>query len=265
MESDSSQKNVVLGFYVIHNPITDKIYVGSGNLEKRRKTHEYKLNRNEHWNYKFQKAYNQDPNFQFVGVPVEGDTLEEKRKAALALEQITINELKGNPCLLNICMDVEKPMTGYKHSEESIEKNRQAALNLWKDPNFREKNVAAANAGKSAITPERKREISKILSEKISESYAAGNRKSLIGQTRTDEFKERNSNYITEKWKDPTYRETQRVARIGKMIAPNKVSVVGDDIEYESLTDAGRKLGMTKQSIVYRIASDNYPGWYKKE
>jgi len=263
MESNIDDDKKKIGFYVIHNPVTDKIYIGSGLLGNRKSTHERMLDRNEHWNYKLQRAYNENPNFEFIGVPVEEGTLDEQRNTALNLEQITINELKGDPSLLNIAMDVERPMTGYKHSEVTNEKNRQSTTKRWQDPEFREKVTAAQREGWSNLSDVDREELKKKRSSKLLDDYSSGKRKSLAGQTRSDEFKEKNSENIKKKWEDPVYRETQRIGRIGKMIAPNKTALMGDGVQYDSMTAAGNAIGVTKQCIMHRLDSPNYPGWFR--
>lgn len=117
-----------IGIYIIHNPTTDETYAGSGILNERLYEHSRHLeNKNvniKHHNFKLQKAYNKNSNFEFIGIPVEENnfTKKENRQLALELEQQMINEHKDNPLFLNIALDATAPMYGRKQTEEHITK-----------------------------------------------------------------------------------------------------------------------------------------------
>lgn len=262
MKSQLSRENRgELGVYIIHNSTTDETYIGSGVLGKRLSKHKYLLENGKHFNYRLQQAYNKNNDFEFIPVPIEGD-----RNNALEAEQSLINEHWGNPLLLNILQSVDQPMTGFKHSEESVEKNRQAALKRWQDPEYYKKVIAAQNAGRAAMTSEEIAQRNAKLSSSLKAAYANDVRRSTAGQVRSEEFCQANSSKITEKWQDPKYRERQRQARIegGNMVRQGKEVLVGDTI-YPSLSDAGKAHGITKQSAGYRIKSDKYPDWILKD
>ena len=248
------KNNDKVGFYILHNPNTDETYVGSGVLDKRKKTHDYFLKNNDHYNYKLQEAYNKDPNFDFVAVPTE------TREEAFDAEQSIINEFKGNPLLLNISLDARVVSVG-KHSDETKEKNRQATKKRWEDPEWRIKVINAQNNGKALMTDEQKLLRKESLVKALKQSHASGTRIPTLGQTRSIEFCEQNSNKIKEKWKDPEYQETQRLARIGKMIGPNKKPVNIDGTQYNSIAEAASAFGMSVPGVMYRLNNDNYTNW----
>lgn len=262
MKSHLSRENRgELGVYIIHNSTTDETYIGSGVLGQRLSKHKYLLENGKHFNYRLQQAYNKNNDFEFIPVPIEGD-----RNNALEAEQSLINEHWGNPLLLNILQSVDQPMTGFKHSEESVEKNRQAALVRWQDNQHREKVIVAQNAGRAAMTPVQIEQRNARLSSSLKEAYANGNRQSNAGQVRSEEFRQNNSSQITAKWQDPEYRERQRQSRIqgGNMVRPGKQVIVDDQI-FSTITDAGKAFGITKQSVGHRIKSDKFPNWCLKE
>lgn len=254
-----------VGVYILHNVDTDQTYIGSGVLGRRMSAHFSQLKHDNHWNKNLQQAYNQNPNFDFIGVPVETGNVEQDRKVALDIEASLITESVGNPLLLNILLTGVNTREDYSYSEKTIERLRQATKERWQDPEYREKVVAAQNAGRAAMTNEEISQRNAKLSSSLKDAYASGIRQSNAGQIRSEEFCQNNSSKISEKWQDPEYREKQRQARIqgGNMIRPGKEVLVGD-ITYPSLSDAGKAHGITKQSAGYRIKSDKYPDWNLK-
>lgn len=252
-----------VGVYMIHNQELGVGYIGSGVLGSRFKTHEYLLRKGDHWNYKLQRAFNENPNFSFVAVPIEVGTVEENRQVALQLEQSEINDYWG-PCLLNIAKDVEKPMTGYKHTQESKDKNAQATAERWQNAEWRQSVISAQNAGRAAMTDQEKAARAAAVSEGLKAAYDSGKRISNKGQTRSEEFCAQNSSKIKSKWEDPEYRAKQTASRIGKVNEKARIPIIGDGVEYQSKMAAAQALGITKQSIAYRLQSKTYPGWFEK-
>ena len=263
MESNLSREDEKkVGVYLMHNPETNMGYIGSGILGRPRSEHLRALKLGAHYNHRLQKAYDENPNFEFIATVVEGDTFEESRTLALELEQSEIDTFWG-PGLLNIARHVDAPMTGYKHSEESNEKNRQAAKKRWQDDGYRQVVLQRQVEGKAQMTPEEHAQRNAKLSTSIKRAYDEGRRISNAGQVRPEEFRERTSANIAEKWQDPEYREKQRQSKMGNRNAP-MCPIMGDGIEYPSIVDAARAQGVSPQSIQYRLSSSNYPGWFKK-
>lgn len=253
----SKEKEV--GVYIIQNKDTLETYIGSGVLESRQQTHKYLLERGNHWNKKLQSAYNINPNFDFIGVPIDDNiTREEKRKLALEVEQDLINYFWGSPLLKNIAKDVEKPMTGFKHSEETKEKNRQAQVIRCKDPEYLQKIGAGVKKAWENMSEDRRAQHSETFRQASITRYANLECSPIKGQKRSEEFCQRKSEYIKRKWQDPEYRENQRIGREGKQTAPKR-KVIVDGIEYESITDAALVVGISKQGLSYRCSTDTFP------
>jgi hypothetical protein len=253
-----------VGIYILHDPATDQAYFGSGVLGDRQKTHLSQLKNGKHHCRKLQRAFDNGAEFDFVGIPVEDSAdVRENRRIAYELEQTSIDEFRGSPLLLNTSMVVDANFTGLKHSEESNETNRQHASKRWSDPVWREKVIAAQNTGKAAMTEEEKAARAAAVSSGLKAVYDSGDRPSNKGQVRSEEFCEQNSAKIKDKWQDPDYRIRQIASRQGKTNEKARIPVMGDGVEYPSLTAAAEALGISKQSITYRLQSETYPGWFE--
>ena len=113
-----------VGIYLLRNKDTNEIYIGSGKLNNRLKSHQRELQNNTHCNYKLQMSFNKHPNIEFIGSPIDinGLTIEENRMLALSLEQVFIDKLKDNEKLLNIAMKADNPTFGTNLYLKSIEK-----------------------------------------------------------------------------------------------------------------------------------------------
>lgn len=129
--TDSDKSKV--GIYLLRNKDTNEVYVGSGKLNNRFKSHKRELENNNHVNYKLQRSFNKHPDIEFIGSPIDVDglTIEENRMLALSLEQIFIDKLKDNEKLLNIALNVETPTLGLLHTEESKKKISKKSIEMW--------------------------------------------------------------------------------------------------------------------------------------
>lgn len=150
------------GAYSIYNPETGQFYFGSTiDLYRRQNQHARDLEEGEHHNHKLQEAYNENPNFEFIGMPL--DTHEE----ALELEQLVIDEHLGQPECFNIsdraffmtpseetrkrfremnlgrpkspetCAKLSAALKGRTHTEERKEIQRQTMQRKFEDPEYR--------------------------------------------------------------------------------------------------------------------------------
>jgi group I intron endonuclease len=252
-----------VGFYVLHNRNTDETYVGSGILSERKYNHETTLREGTHHNYKLQMAYNRDPNFEFVGIPVDepGNTAKENRDLALELEQSLIDEHADNLLLLNIVKDVERPRFGVKDTPETIERKREGVKKHWanlpqdvreeKKERYRQLmtgNTHGVGYEKKPDEIERWRESRAGYqhSEETKAKIGAANKISLTGRTLPPEHRDKVVVSILQ-------------ANAEKM---RRVSVNG--IIYDSLNDAARSFGINPGTAYYRInaTTDAYKEWF---
>lgn len=252
-----------VGIYMIVNFSTNEVYFGSGNLWSRYKTHLYFLKKKKHENFKLQRAYNRNTDFEFIGIAIQEDTLEESRELAYQLEQIDIDENINHPGLLNIALSVEANHLGLKHTPETIAKCKEATKKLWQDMEMRKKIIARQNEGRNKMSSEyRKAVIEKCIASRKKHYAEYGH--PTKGQKRSEEFVFENSKTVKKLWSDPKYRSKQLNARKGKTNPSKWKPVMGDGILYKSLTDAAKQLGVTKQCIVGRIKSKRTPLWFYK-
>lgn len=261
-----------IGFYLVANEDTAQVYAGSGVLGDRLARHKYHLSKGTHPNQLLQRAYDNNPNFEFIALPTQD------RGIAYDLEQGFIDDFGSSPLLLNLAKDARYGARELKHSDETKEKLRQrgliqmkdptqrqrlreAAIKNWQDPEFRERVCRLSRQGLDSMTPERKRELSEARSATLKDLYATGGRKSTIGQTRSAEFKTHDSEMIAKKWQDPSYREKQIASKIGNTNAPMRSCSI-EGIVYPSVTAAAEAFGMTKQGIQYRLETPKWSDWF---
>lgn len=162
-----------IGVYALHNPDTGEQYIGSGVLNKRRFSHFNELKNNKHSNYKLQRAYNKNSNFEFIGIPLEDPELlrETNRELTLKIEQELINKELNNPLLLNIALNTLAPRFGTKASDET--KNKMSLTKLGKKAS-EETKAKMSLAQKGKIVSEETREKQ---SKKALEQFTNGERK----------------------------------------------------------------------------------------
>ena len=148
--------------YCIKNMITSDLYVGStSNFPKRKSTHIRSLLKGNHHSIKLQRAVNKYGINNFVFLILETDI---KIEELLVTENQYFYKLKPK---YNIAASALAPMTGRKHTNETIEKLRKREVKVGKYNH---------NFGRKWTLEVRQ----KILS-------------SRIGKKRTQEFKERQS------------------------------------------------------------------------
>jgi group I intron endonuclease len=157
-----------IGVYIIHNPHTGHAYIGSGLLQKRCSRHTFELEHGCHTNSRLQRAYNKDPRFEFIGLPVEDhSTKEENKLLSLQIEQSMLDDHFGDKRLLNIQPHVTSP-TGAVRTDETKERMRDSANARWQRPGERE-----------------------AASESLREQYASGRVNAFRGRTQTEEAKQK--------------------------------------------------------------------------
>lgn len=255
-----------IGVYKLHNPVTGKFYIGSGILEARKKYHFNALGIGNHSNYKLQQAYNENPNFEFISTAIDKLATErDNRNFALNIEQKLIDESINNKNCLNIAMDVGACFIGRKHTNQTIQKLRENKLLRWTDPIYREKVTKAQRNGWKKMSKEKRKVLSDKRSLMLINYYSKINHALTKGQTRSEEFKKRNSEIVTELWKDPKFRAKIIKAREGKNYIPPGIKVEIHGKIYDSITQAAKEYKMTKQGLIYRLEStrSKFSEWKK--
>lgn len=280
--SDSDKSKV--GIYLLRNKDTNEVYVGSGKLNNRFKSHKRELENNNHVNYKLQRSFNKHPDIEFIGSPIDVDglTIEENRMLALSLEQIFIDKLKDNEKLLNIALNVETPTLGLLHTEESKKKISKKSIEMWdtmsvdKINNRNEKISKAQKEHWSSLSEEEKNNRTEIirhasLGRQLSEQHKKKVGDFFRGKELTTKHKEKISDALKNKPKDPIAVQNAVNARKEKgsykandnqkLACSHPVSVDGEI--YPSISEAAKAKGMSHQTALNRIKSENFPGWVK--
>lgn len=143
------------GAYSVFNSETGQFYFGSTNdLHRRQNQHARDLEEGVHHNHKLQEAYNENPNFEFIGMPM--DTHEE----ALELEQLVIDEHLGQ----SECFNISERAFFMSPSEETRKKFREMNKGRVKSPETCAK-LSAALKGRP-LPAEQKVLQSKIMKER---------------------------------------------------------------------------------------------------
>lgn len=220
--------------YLLHNQETGQTYVGStGNNDYRRQQHLLQLKNGTHPNYKLQAAFNQNPNFDFVSVPME------EREAAYDLEQAILNEYYRTPGFLNLSHDARAG--AHSWTESSREKLRQAHLGRKHTEETKAK-MSASRMGRTfseeSIEKMRNKPITPEFREKMS-GILKGNQRGLGTKHSAESIR-------------------RRVEKQG-----NPVTVNG--VEYVSRGEAARALGVTVTTVTARINSGKFPTWQSVE
>ena len=222
-----------VGVYILQNSETHETYVGSGILPERRKNHFSDLRNGKHCNKRLQEAFNQSPNFEFIGVPTDN------REQAYEFEQVLISEHAGNPLLLNVVLDVNEGVPrGWNHSEETKELLRQQKLGT---------------------------KLSEETRQKMSESRM-GNKNSL-GYKHTEETLQKRSESLKGHAVSEETREKMRQTQLGRKAHENSIHrqpIVANGIEYSSISEAAQAFGIQTGTVHNRLKSANFANWYRK-
>lgn len=119
------------GLYKIINTVNGHWYVGSTNscVFKRFLTHRLLLRKNKHPNPHLQNAYNKYGESNFVFLVIETST----DKKFTDKEQEIINKHLGKLYCYNISKDTLAPMSGRKHTKETLEKMSVASKKRSKE------------------------------------------------------------------------------------------------------------------------------------
>lgn len=280
--TDSDKSKV--GIYLLRNKDTNEVYVGSGKLNNRFKSHKRELENNNHVNYKLQRSFNKHPDIEFIGSPIDVDglTIEENRMLALFLEQIFIDKLKDNEKLLNIAMKVDNPTFGTNLSLEHKTKIGKKSKEMWDTMPSEKINIRNEKISKAqkeywdSLSTEEKNNRTEIIrhasiGRKLSNEHKKKVGDFFRGKSLSEGHRKKISESLKGKSKDPETISKAVNARKEKgsykandnqkLACSHPVSVDGEI--YPSISEAAKAKGISHQTALNRIKSENFPGCVK--
>lgn len=273
-----------VGIYLLRNKDTNEVYIGSGKLNDRLKSHRRNLENNKHINYKLQKSFNKHPDIEFIASPIDVDglSIEENRMLALSLEQVFIDKLNGNNLLLNIAMSVDKPTLGTKLTEEHKEKIGKKSREMWehlpedKVKQHSEKISKAQKNNWSSLTKEEKYSRTEVIrnasiGKELSEEHKKKVGDFFRGRSLSEDHKDKISNALKDKHKDPKAILNAVNARMEKGSYKANESqklacshpVIIDGKKFPSIKAAAKAIGVSDTTVNNRIKDENFTGWVK--
>ena len=253
---------IIIGVYKISNIKDGRYYIGhSQNIEKRFKTHKYNLKRGKHINMFLQNSYNKYglDSFTFEIIHKFDNVEKSKEKELEYLQNLEIRKELFN---LNYNNDGGDMLSHHPNKKEIIKKGIET----------------------------KKKNIELMTEEQRKKSYSKfGEKNGMFGKTHTKEARE----IISNKNKGNTYRlgykcseeickkisviAKQRIreknpffgkvhseearkkiseSNLGKK-PKNMIKIIVDDIIYDSITEAGRQLGLNTTVVLWRLKSKN--------
>lgn len=246
-----------VGVYMLYNSDTGEEYVGSGDLQRRKSTHFSDLRNNQHPNWKLQRAYNRNPNFNFIAFPTD------TRRLAAEIEQEMINKLYGEPFFLNISTSTDAPMLGRTHSPEARAKISQRFLGQPSPhrgiPMAEETKVKLSTKAieRWSNPEERERHSQKLIGRKLSPEHVENVRSALTGRSLSEEHKTKIGEASRGRVDSLETLEKRRNCQ------PSMKSVVVDGIPYRSVNEAARAHGISSEGAAkrFRSTTQRFSGW----
>lgn len=177
------------GIYTITSRKTSKVYVGSSvRTANRWRVHQRDLRKGVHTNLHLQRHVDK---YGLEDLVFEVVRVEPNPTRRLGFEELLIAGLFGPACF-NQATSAKAPMTGRKHSPETLAKMSATAKGR-PFPEAAHAKAAATNTGRT-LTPEHLAKMSaglkgKGLGRKLSPEHAAKARVARIGKTHTPETK----------------------------------------------------------------------------
>lgn len=233
--------------YIFYNKNTNKFYIGSGNLDVRKKDHLRKLELNKHANIKFQNAFNVDSYFEFHYCLIP------TRKQAFIAEQYLLDHFYHNECCLNIAEFIEAPTIGITYSNERREQIKKNNFKMWSNPKHYNKVFTEEARDKQRLnllgnkysvglkhTDETKNKISNTLINKFKNNPEYSKNISIRNKNRWEKLsieeknkrKELGRDITTNLWKNKEYR-TKVISRIKESFNKPEIRMLRSKISKE--------------------------------
>lgn len=270
------------GIYMIKNEINNKFYIGSTkNFKKRFMIHKSRLKNNNHDNVHLQKSYNKYGDV-FSYIILEFVEIEK----LLKIEQEYLDKYKNDKNLYNIGLKSSggDNISNHPNKEKIIKQIKDTIIDRYKNMSKEDKQLISENL-KGTKNPNYNNnwsdEMKDKQSKKIKEYYKNNEHKFLnktfeeiFGEERSKEIKNKLSKNAKERTgeKNPFYNKKHteesknkiRQKKIGKYYGKQNIPFFIDNIRYDSLGEASKKLNIHVTTIKYRLKSNNFQN-YKYE
>jgi group I intron endonuclease len=256
----------IIGVYKILNNINGKFYIGySKDIIHRFDIHQSKLKTNTHWNILLQRSYNKYKleNFQFIILHTFNNIKEAQNKELEYLEDVNIRELLFNLHYNNSGGD----MLSFHPDKEKIIKNR-INTQLLNNSKLSKLELSDKYGKKGEKNGMYGKTHTNIVKQKLSQKMLCN--KYRLGIPLSEETKKKLSDFHKNKIQDknPFYgkhhsEETKKILseKLKNKPSPTKKPIYIDNILYESITEAGKKLNINISTISNRVKNikfDNY-------
>lgn len=262
-----------IGIYMIKNEINGNFYIGSSkNINKRWTQHKSDLKGGKHKNIHLQRSYNKYGNVFSYSILEETDD-----DNLLSKEQEYIDKYKNDKFFYNIGLNSSggDNLTNNPKREEIIEKISISVRKCYESMSEKDREKFK-KYGKD--NPNYGNKWSKEMREdasKRSKEYYSNHDQSLKGKKLEDFYdeetvknmKEKMSNFAKTRTgeKNPFYgkqhsdetKEKLREKKTGKYYGEQNIPFTIDDIKYNSLGEASKKLGIHITTIRWRLISKN--------
>lgn len=229
--------------YKILNTVTGKYYIGStNNLHKRKIRHLRDLRNEKHHNIYLQRSFNIHGENSFIFVII-AKCENYKEVEQNHLDNMDINEVYN----ISITSSGGDFISNHPDRERLI---REATERLLKYPPSKPKygeenpNWRGGISNKKCKCGNRMEPKSKTCHKCVDRR---GSKNSFYNKTHTEEVRKK----ISE-------------ANKGRANESQEKIVIGNGIEYRSLSECARQIGVTPNAILYRIRSKNFPEFYYK-
>lgn len=253
---------IIIGVYKISNIKDGRYYIGhSQNIEKRFKTHKYNLKRGKHINMFLQNSYNKYglDSFTFEIIHKFDNVEKSKEKELEYLQNLEIRKELFN---LNYNNDGGDMLSHHPNKKEIIEKRSETLKkNNSKLTKEELKNKFGKNGEKNGMFGKtHTKEAREIISNKNKgNTYRLGykcseeicKKISVIAKQRIGE-----KNPFFGKVHSEEARKKISESNLGKK-PKNMIKIIVDDIIYDSITKAGRQLGLNTTVVLWRLKSKN--------
>lgn len=262
-----------IGVYMIKNETNGKFYIGSSkNINKRWSQHKSDLKRGKHKNTHLQRSYNKNGNVFSYTILEETDD-----DSLLLKEQEYIDKYRNDKNFYNIGLKScgGDNLTNNPKREEIIEKITNSIRKWYESMSEEDKERFKKYGEDNPNYGNRWSEEMKESASKRSKEYYSNHDQALKGK-KLEEFydeetvknmKEKMSNFAKTRTgeKNPFYgkehsdetKEKLRNKRLGKYHGEQNIPFTIDGIEYKSLGEASKKLGIHITTIRWRLISKN--------